>query len=82
MFLDCYEGAVADYRSKHCIVSMDAFQVLNVTVRVIQRDADEKKTTFHPRPYFRLFVTWLMDFNSADPALESSNYQVTYDLES
>ncbi|BBN05282.1 CCR4-NOT transcription complex subunit 1 [Marchantia polymorpha subsp. ruderalis] len=51
-------------------------KVLNVTVRVIQRDADEKKTTFHPRPYFRLFVTWLMDFNSADPALESSNYQV------
>ncbi|KAL3683907.1 hypothetical protein R1sor_001929 [Riccia sorocarpa] len=51
-------------------------KVLNVTVRVIHRDADEKKTSFHPRPYFRLFVTWLMDFNSADPALDSSNFQV------
>ncbi|CAM6118665.1 unnamed protein product [Calypogeia fissa] len=51
-------------------------KVLNVTVKVIQRDADEKKTTFNPRPYFRLFVTWLMDFNSADPVLDSSNFQV------
>jgi hypothetical protein len=51
-------------------------QVLNVTVRVIQRDAHERKTAFHPRPYFRLFVTWLMDFNSADSTLDSSNFQV------
>ncbi|CAK9867154.1 unnamed protein product [Sphagnum jensenii] len=51
-------------------------KVLNVTVRVIQRDAHERKTAFHPRPYFRLFVTWLMDFNSADSTLDSSNFQV------
>ncbi len=51
-------------------------QVLNVTVRVIQRDAHERKMAFHPRPYFRLFVTWLMDFNSADSTLDSSNFQV------
>jgi CCR4-NOT transcription complex subunit 1 len=50
--------------------------VLNVTVRVIQRDSHERKTAFHPRPYFRLFVTWLMDFNSADSTLDSSNFQV------
>ncbi len=46
-------------------------------MRVIQRDSHERKTAFHPRPYFRLFVTWLMDFNSADSTLDSSNFQVT-----
>ncbi|KAH9287615.1 hypothetical protein KI387_031732 [Taxus chinensis] len=51
-------------------------KVLAVTVRVIQRDAEEKKSAFHPRPYFRLFVNWLMDFNSPDPALDASNFQV------
>jgi hypothetical protein len=47
-----------------------------VTVRVIQRDYNEKKASFNPRPYFRLFVTWLMEFNSADSTLDSSNFQV------
>lgn len=51
-------------------------KVLAVTVRVIQRDAEDKKSAFHPRPYFRLFVNWLMDFNSPDPALDASNFQV------
>ncbi|XP_024528197.1 CCR4-NOT transcription complex subunit 1 isoform X1 [Selaginella moellendorffii] len=51
-------------------------RVLNVTVRVIQKDADEKKTSFQPRPYFRLFLTWLMDFNAPDPSLDSSVYQI------
>lgn len=51
------------------------FQVLNVTVRVMKRDHD-RKAGFHPRPYFRLFVTWLLDFNSSDSTLDSSNFQV------
>ncbi|KAI3891453.1 hypothetical protein MKX03_020735 [Papaver bracteatum] len=34
---------------------------LLITVRVIQKDADEKKTAFYPRPYFRLFIYWLLD---------------------
>lgn len=50
-------------------------KVLNVTVRLMKRDND-RKAAFHPRPYFRLFVTWLMDFNSADASLDSSNFQV------
>eukprot|EP01018_Ginkgo_biloba_P022479 Gb_12251 [translate_table: standard] len=53
-------------------------KVLAVTVRLIQRDAEEKKSAFHPRSYFRLFVNWLMDFNSPDPALDASNFQGTY----
>jgi hypothetical protein len=52
------------------------FQVMVVTVRVIQRDFHERKANFQPRPYFRLFVTWLVDFNAADPILDSSNFQV------
>lgn len=51
-------------------------KVLSVTVRVIQKVSDEKKSSFHPRPYFRLFVMWLMDFNAPDPLLDASNFQV------
>ncbi|KAI5070413.1 hypothetical protein GOP47_0014756 [Adiantum capillus-veneris] len=51
-------------------------KVLSVTIRVIQKAADEKKTNFYPRPYFRLFVVWLMEFNAPDPQLEASNFQV------
>uniref|UniRef100_A0A7I4E1I6 CCR4-Not complex component Not1 C-terminal domain-containing protein n=1 Tax=Physcomitrium patens TaxID=3218 RepID=A0A7I4E1I6_PHYPA len=50
-------------------------RVLNVTVRTMKRDHD-RKAGFHPRPYFRLFVTWLMHFNLTDSTLDSSNYQV------
>ncbi|RZC53428.1 hypothetical protein C5167_012294 [Papaver somniferum] len=50
-------------------------KILLVTVRVIQKDADEKKTAFNPRPYFRLFVNWLLDLGSPDPVLEGANFQ-------
>ncbi|KAI3874808.1 hypothetical protein MKW98_019381 [Papaver atlanticum] len=51
-------------------------KILLVTVRVIQKDADEKKTAFNPRPYFRLFVNWLLDLGSPDPVLEGANFQI------
>lgn len=51
-------------------------KVMVVTVRVIQRDFHERRANFQPRPYFRLFVTWLQDLNAADPILDSSNFQV------
>ena len=51
-------------------------QVLAVTVKVIQKVADEKKANFLPRPYFRLFVMWLMEFSAPDPLLDASNFQV------
>lgn len=51
-------------------------QILLVTVRVIQKDADEKKAAFNPRPYFRLFINWLMDLSSPDPVLEGAHIQV------
>ncbi|KAH7284495.1 hypothetical protein KP509_34G056500 [Ceratopteris richardii] len=51
-------------------------KVLSVTVRVIQKVADEKKANFYPRPYFRLFVMLLLEFNSPDPQLEASNFQI------
>ncbi|KAJ4954224.1 hypothetical protein NE237_031056 [Protea cynaroides] len=51
-------------------------KILSVTVRVIQKDAEEKKTSFNPRPYFRLFINWLYDLGSPDPALDGANFQV------
>ncbi|XP_077245049.1 uncharacterized protein LOC143885003 isoform X2 [Tasmannia lanceolata] len=51
-------------------------KILSVTVRAIQKDAEEKKSFFNPRPYFRLFVNWLLDFGSPDPVLDGANFQV------
>ncbi|KAF6141661.1 hypothetical protein GIB67_001213 [Kingdonia uniflora] len=51
-------------------------KILSVTVRVIQKDAEEKKATFNPRPYFRLFINWLLDIVSPEPVLDSLNFQV------
>ncbi|KAI3741197.1 hypothetical protein L1987_58865 [Smallanthus sonchifolius] len=51
-------------------------KVLAVTVRFIQKDAEEKKTLFNPRPYFRLFIDWLLDLGTLDPVFEGANFQV------
>ncbi|KAL9175940.1 hypothetical protein ABFS82_02G145600 [Erythranthe guttata] len=51
-------------------------KVLNVTVRVIQKDAEEKRASFNPRPYFRLFINWMLDLCSLDPVFDGANYQV------
>ncbi|KAF5204452.1 Ccr4-not transcription complex subunit [Thalictrum thalictroides] len=51
-------------------------KILAVTVRVIQKDAEDKKTAFNPRPYFRLFINWLLDLGPSDSGLESVNLQV------
>ncbi|KAL6321920.1 hypothetical protein AAG906_035820 [Vitis piasezkii] len=50
--------------------------IFSVTVRVIQRDSEEKKASFNPRPYFRLFINWLFDLVSPDPILDGANFQV------
>lgn len=46
-----------------------------MTIRVIQKDAEEKKLSFNPRPYFRLFINWLLDLTSPD-VVDSANFQV------
>ncbi|XP_071698546.1 uncharacterized protein [Rutidosis leptorrhynchoides] len=51
-------------------------KVLAVTVRFIQKDSEERKSTFNPRPYFRLFIVWLLDLNTLDPVFEGANFQV------
>ncbi|GFP80906.1 ccr4-not transcription complex subunit 1 [Phtheirospermum japonicum] len=51
-------------------------KVLAVTVKFIQKDAEEKKTAFNPRPYFRLFINWLLDLCSLDPVFDGANFQV------
>ncbi|PIA29475.1 hypothetical protein AQUCO_06000080v1 [Aquilegia coerulea] len=51
-------------------------KILSVSVRVIQKDAEDKKTAFNPRPYFRLFINWLWDLCPTDSNPESVNLQV------
>lgn len=52
-------------------------QILSAIIRVIQRDAEERKTYFNPRPYFRLFVNWILDLTGPDPAVDGFNFQVS-----
>ncbi|XP_040995071.1 CCR4-NOT transcription complex subunit 1-like isoform X1 [Juglans microcarpa x Juglans regia] len=51
-------------------------KILAVTVRFIQKNADEKKESFNPRPYFRLFINWLLDLSSLDPIIDGANFQI------
>ncbi|KAL0547689.1 hypothetical protein IC582_012113 [Cucumis melo] len=51
-------------------------RILAVTVRFIQKDAEEKKGSFNPRPYFRLFINWLPDLGSLEPIVDGANFQI------
>ncbi|CAH1424110.1 unnamed protein product [Lactuca virosa] len=51
-------------------------EVLAVTVRYIQKDAEKKKTSFNSRPYFKLFIDWMLDLSTLDPVFEGANFQV------
>ena len=53
-------------------------QVLAVSVRFIQKDAEERKVSFNARPYFRLFINWLLDLGSMDPVFDGANFQVWF----
>ncbi|CAL5366920.1 unnamed protein product [Camellia sinensis] len=50
--------------------------ILSVTVRVIQKDAEEKRASFNPRPYFRLFINWFFNLLAPDSIIEGCNFQV------
>ncbi|XP_058205092.1 uncharacterized protein LOC131319013 isoform X2 [Rhododendron vialii] len=51
-------------------------KILSVTVRVLHRDAEENRVSFNPRPYFRLFISWILDLLAPDSILQGSNIQV------
>ncbi|XP_068649486.1 uncharacterized protein [Aristolochia californica] len=51
-------------------------KILAVVVRVIQKDAEEKKASFNPRPYFRFFLNCLLDLGSHDLAFEGATFQI------
>ncbi|EEC74335.1 hypothetical protein OsI_09623 [Oryza sativa Indica Group] len=51
-------------------------KILLVAVRIIQRDSEEKKASFNPRPYFRLFISLLYDLISSDLHSDGANFQV------
>ncbi|XP_039063628.1 CCR4-NOT transcription complex subunit 1-like isoform X2 [Hibiscus syriacus] len=51
-------------------------KILTVTVKVIQKEAEDKKASFNPRPYFRLFIDWMLDLVSLDPVPDGANFQI------
>ncbi|XP_019427312.1 PREDICTED: CCR4-NOT transcription complex subunit 1-like [Lupinus angustifolius] len=51
-------------------------KILAVTVRFILEDVEEKKMSFNPRPYFRLFINWLLDLGSLEPVIDGANLQI------
>ncbi|KAJ7950880.1 putative CCR4-NOT transcription complex protein [Quillaja saponaria] len=51
-------------------------KILAVTVRFIQKDAEEKKASFNQRPYFRLFINWLLDLGSLEPVIDGAILQI------
>jgi CCR4-NOT transcription complex subunit 1 len=51
-------------------------KILAVTVRFIVKDAEEKKVSFNPRPFFRLFINWLLDLGSLEPVTDGANLQI------
>jgi hypothetical protein len=53
-------------------------KILLVAVRIIQRDSEEKKASFNPRPYFRLFISLLYDLISSDLHSDGANFQVHF----
>ncbi|KAK4802906.1 hypothetical protein SAY86_001109 [Trapa natans] len=67
-------GPVDPGSSKLFILS----RIMEITVKYIQKDAEEKKASFNPRPYFRLFINWLLDLNSLDPTVDGGNLQVHF----
>ncbi|KAK8565927.1 hypothetical protein V6N12_059472 [Hibiscus sabdariffa] len=51
-------------------------KILTVTVKFIQKEAEDKKSSFNPRPYFRLFINWLLDLGSLDPVPDGASFQI------
>nr|XP_025640967.1 CCR4-NOT transcription complex subunit 1 isoform X1 [Arachis hypogaea] len=51
-------------------------KILAVTIRLILKDAEEKKASFNPRPYFRLFINLLLDLGSLEPVTDGANLQI------
>ncbi|KAJ0736881.1 putative CCR4-Not complex component, Not1, MIF4G-like domain superfamily [Helianthus annuus] len=68
---------ILKFSTDHGLSKLQLFsKVLAVTVRFIQKDAEDKKTSFNPRPYFRLFIDWLLDLSTLDSVFEGANFQV------
>ncbi|KAK6285447.1 hypothetical protein POUND7_011626 [Theobroma cacao] len=55
---------------------LSILKILTVTLRFIQKDAEDKKASFNPRPYFRLFINWLSDLGCLDPVTDGASFQI------
>lgn len=80
-FISALSFIITRFHYFFCSISLSLFsmkcgQVLAVTVKVIQKDTEEKKSSFNLRPYFRLFVNWIFDLCSLDPISDEAMFQV------
>ncbi|GAV69286.1 Not1 domain-containing protein/DUF3819 domain-containing protein [Cephalotus follicularis] len=79
--IDIY-GKLVSSILKYCPVELGSSKffllskILAVTVRFIQKDAEERKGSFNPRPYFRLFINFLPDLSSLEPVVDGANFQI------
>ncbi|KAG6747935.1 hypothetical protein POTOM_047826 [Populus tomentosa] len=51
-------------------------KILSVTMKLVQKDSEERKNSFNARPYFRLFISWLQDLLSPEPVIDGVNFQI------
>ncbi|CAN0921789.1 CCR4-NOT transcription complex subunit 1 [Linum grandiflorum] len=51
-------------------------KMLAVTVKHIQKDSEDKKLAFNPRPYFRLFINLMLDLVSLESGNEGGIFQI------
>uniref|UniRef100_A0A6N2MSE0 CCR4-Not complex component Not1 C-terminal domain-containing protein n=1 Tax=Salix viminalis TaxID=40686 RepID=A0A6N2MSE0_SALVM len=51
-------------------------KILSVTMKLVQKDSEERKNSFNARPYFRLFISWLQDLLSPEPVVDGVNLQI------
>ncbi|XP_022731016.1 CCR4-NOT transcription complex subunit 1-like isoform X4 [Durio zibethinus] len=76
LLVDVYAKLVVVILKQYLATDHLLSKIFQLTVRVIQRKAEEKKASFNPRPYFRLFVNWLLDLVSPHAVLDGAKFQV------
>ncbi|KAI3719197.1 hypothetical protein L6452_20092 [Arctium lappa] len=57
-------------------------KVLAVIVKFIKKDVEEKKTSFCPNPYLRLFMNFLFHLGTLNAVIDDANFQVLTALSS
>ncbi|CAH1416100.1 unnamed protein product [Lactuca virosa] len=84
-FINVARGLLSAYKHEKAIDPHEEFLQDNEQRKSLEhaylaaktKDAEEKKTSFNPRPYYlRLFIDWLLDLSTLDPVFEGANFQL------